>query len=51
MPYLAVPRRVHEGLLSERFGQFIVDRVQLRILVFDEERERIIRWIEPSITE
>jgi hypothetical protein len=51
VPYLAVPRRVHEGLLSERFGQLIVDRVQLRILVFDEERERIIRWIEPSITE
>jgi hypothetical protein len=51
VPYLAVPRRIHEGLLSERFGQLIVDRVQLRILVFDEERERIIRWIEPSITE
>ncbi len=46
-PYLAVPRRVHEGLLSERFGQMIVARLRLRVLVFDEQAERILRWIEP----
>src|SRR5207248_3959254 len=32
--YLAVPRRVHEGLLSERFGQLIVARLSLRLLIF-----------------
>jgi hypothetical protein len=47
LPYLAVPRRVHEGLLSERFGQMIVARLRLRVLVFDEQTERILRWIEP----
>jgi hypothetical protein len=46
--YLAVPLRVDEGLLSERFGQVIVSRLQLRLIVFDEQHERIVRWIEPS---
>jgi XisH protein len=50
LPYLAVPRRVHEGLLSERFGQMIVARLRLRVLVFDEQTERILRWIEPIDT-
>ena len=50
LPYLAVPRRVHEGLLSERFGQMIVARLRLRVLVFDEQMERILRWIEPIDT-
>jgi XisH protein len=43
--YLAVPRRVHEGLLAERFGQLVVRRLQLRLLVFDELQERVVQWI------
>jgi hypothetical protein len=43
--YLAVPRRVQEGLLGERFGQLIVTRLQLRVLVFDEGLARIVQWI------
>ena len=46
MLYLAVPRRVHEGLLMERFGQMIVSRLQLRLLVFDEQPGRVVRWID-----
>jgi hypothetical protein len=45
-PYLAVPRRVYEGLLTERFGQFVVTRLQLKLLVFDEQPGRVVRWIE-----
>src|SRR4051794_9449976 len=33
--YLAVPNRVQEGILSERFGQFLVTRLHLRLLIFD----------------
>jgi hypothetical protein len=44
--YLAVPRRVHEGLLSERFGQLIVEQVHLRLMVFDHTQEKVIQWIE-----
>jgi hypothetical protein len=48
--YLAVPRRIHEGLLTERFGQLIVTRLRLQLLVFDEQQQRVLRWIESSAT-
>jgi len=44
--YLAAPRRVYEGLLSERFGQLVVNRLGLRLLIFDEEQEKVVRWTE-----
>jgi hypothetical protein len=44
--YLAVPRRVFESLLSERFGQVIVARLNLQLLVYDEKEEKIVQWIE-----
>jgi len=43
--YLAVPRRVYEGLLTESFGQLIITRLKLLVLVFDEQQEEVIRWI------
>lgn len=43
--YLAVPRRIFESLLTERFGQLIVTRLQLCLLVYDEQQQRIIQWI------
>jgi hypothetical protein len=42
---LAVPRRVHESLLTESFGRLIIARLNLRILVFDEQEEKVIQWI------
>ena len=43
--YLAVPRSVFETFLTERFGQLIVNRLQLRLLVFDVQSGRIVQWI------
>ena len=43
--HLAVPRHVFETLLAERFGQLIVSRLRLRLLVFDDQQERVIQWI------
>jgi hypothetical protein len=43
--YLAVPQRVYESLFAERFGQLIRQRLQLRLMVFDEHEERIVAWI------
>jgi hypothetical protein len=43
--YMAVPDRVYEGLLTERFGQFVVDRLRLRVLVFNEHQQRVLQWI------
>jgi hypothetical protein len=42
--FLAVPEHVSEGILAERLGQLIVTRLQLRLIVFDVQGERIVRW-------
>jgi hypothetical protein len=31
--------------LAEAFGQLILTRLRLRLVVFDEQQERIIQWI------
>ncbi len=43
--YLAVPTRVHEGILSERIGQLVLAQQRIRLIVFDHKTERIDRWI------
>jgi hypothetical protein len=44
--YLAVPRRIRDSLLAEPFGQLIVSRLRLRLVVFDEQKQRVVQWIE-----
>jgi hypothetical protein len=44
--YIAVPSGVYNEIFSERFGQLIVSRLHLRLVVFDEVREGIVQWIE-----
>lgn len=43
--YLAAPRRVYQGILSEPFGRLMLSRLHLRVLVFDEQQERVVQWI------
>ena len=43
--YLAVPKRVYEGIFTEKFGQLILSRIQINLVVFDEQLARIVRWI------
>src|SRR5262249_39421510 len=43
--YLGVPAPVYDGILSERFGQLIVNQLQLHLLVFDAQQQRVVRWI------
>jgi len=42
--YMAVTDRVSGELLAEQFGQFVVERLRLRIMVFDEHQQRVVRW-------
>ncbi len=44
--YLAVPLRVYESILSERFGQLILTSLNIRVIVFDHKNERIVKWIK-----
>jgi hypothetical protein len=48
--YMAVSLPVYDGVLSDRFGQYIIAELDVRLPVFDEERGRIVRWIESSAT-
>lgn len=45
--YLAVPKRVAEGILAEPFGRLILDSLDLRFISFDEEESRILSWSHP----
>jgi hypothetical protein len=43
--YLALPLDAYEEVLADRFGQLIITRLRLSIIVFDEVQERIVQWI------
>jgi hypothetical protein len=43
--FLGVPARVYDSVLSEPVGQLVIADVRLRILVFDAQQQRVIRWI------
>lgn len=43
--YLAVPTRAYEGIFTEKFGQLIISKIQINLLVFDEQMARIVKWI------
>jgi XisH protein len=46
--YMAVPLPVYDGVLSDRFGQFIIAELGVQLLVFDPDRRSIVQWIESS---
>jgi hypothetical protein len=43
--YLGVPTRVYDSVLSEPLGQLVTADVRLRVLVFDIQQRKVIRWI------
>src|SRR5262249_61324053 len=43
--FLGVATRVYDSVLSERLGQMVAADVRLRVLVFDPEQQRVVRWI------
>lgn len=43
--YLAVPQRVYETMFTEKLGQLLLNRLQLLLIIFEAEQERIVQWI------
>lgn len=43
--YLAVGRQAYENIFQERLGQLIINKVQLHLIIFDENIGRIVKWI------
>ena len=44
--YMAVPEAAYRGILSEEIGKQTLKHNNVRLLVFDPEREEIVRWID-----
>jgi hypothetical protein len=43
--FLGVPREVYNGILSEPLGQLVLTDLNVRVLVFDQTRREVVRWI------
>ena len=43
--YMAIPDVAYQGILSETIGQRLINRIGMRLIVFDPKREEIMRWI------
>jgi hypothetical protein len=43
--YLAVPEVAYNGVLSEPIGEKAIQQADIRLIVFDPEREEIVQWI------
>lgn len=44
--FLAVTAEIYDGLFAEKYGQFVIKRQRLNLIVFDPGQERIIQWIK-----
>lgn len=49
--YLAITGETYYGIFSEPLGQLVVRVNQVPLLVFDNDREVILQWIEPQSTQ
>ncbi len=49
--YLALPDDIHELLLDETDFRDILRAFQTRLILFDPQRGRIVKWIESTPTE
>jgi hypothetical protein len=44
--YMAVPDVAYRGILSEEIGKQTLKHNEVRLIVFDPEREEIVTWID-----
>jgi hypothetical protein len=44
--YLAVPDRVYQTFFTLKFIQRVIQRSQLKLLIYDSQQEVIVQWIE-----
>ena len=43
--YLAVPVHAYKGIFTDPLGQLVIARQQLQLLIFDDVKARIEKWI------
>jgi len=48
--FLAVTERLYDKLFAEKYGQFVIRKQRLNLLVFNETEERIVQWLPQAMT-
>ena len=43
--YLAIPEYVYNTLFDTPFGRLVLEKHQIKVIVFDEQREVITQWL------
>lgn len=43
--YLAIPESIYNSFFQRRFIRSVVERTQIRLLIYDEKQEVIIQWL------
>ena len=43
--FLAVDKKAYEGIFSEPVGQLVVERLAMRLVIFDVKQQSLLRWI------
>jgi hypothetical protein len=49
--YLAIAELIMKDVFEEPIGQLLLKKNRLQLLVFDSEREEILRWVRWTQTE
>ena len=44
--FLGISDRVYEQLFADRFGKLIIEKMPVKVLVFDETTQRVLQWIK-----
>lgn len=44
--YLAIDTKAYKGIFSEEIGKLIIESSDLKLIIFDVEREVIVEWID-----
>jgi hypothetical protein len=44
--YLAVPEYAYNSLFSTQFGELVLEKHRIKLIVFDEQQEKIIKWLD-----
>jgi hypothetical protein len=43
--FVAIPEFAYDGIFSEPIGVLVIKRANLKLIVFDENQKRIVKWI------
>ncbi len=43
--YLAIPSFAFDDVFADQFGQTVIEQHELRLLVFEEDQQEVLRWL------